>query len=198
VFLKETIMKVNKHWVVGLLFCAGTMFAAPICPTTSSDMTGADATGCGVLINYTGAGGTVTLTGTGAYDGSEDETVGLMNNSGKALTSLTLSSTSGAFGFDGDGIQSYSSTNGVPIPTGGATGYEGPNMTFTVAGSGTTMTINFTTALGIGGTTYFSLEGPPSLGFSVGANSPEPASMAMLASGILALGTLGLRRRRKQ
>jgi hypothetical protein len=195
-------MKINRHWLIGLLFCAGTTFAAPICPTTANDSTGADATGCGVLINYTGTGGTVTLTGTGPYDGSEDETVGLMNNSGKALTSLTLSSTSGAFGFDGDGIQSYSSNNGVAIPTGGATGYEGPNMTFNLAGvdpSGNgTMIINFTTALANGGTSYFSLEGPPSLGFSVGANSPEPASMAMLASGILALGVVGLRRRRKQ
>jgi hypothetical protein len=142
----------------------------------------------------------VSLTGTGPYDGSDDETVGLINNSGKALATLSLSSTSDAFGFDGDGIQTYTSNNGVTIPPDtGVTGYEGPNMTFDLAGvsSGNgTLIINFTTPLADGSSTYFSLEGAPSTGITVGASSPEPASAAMLLGGILTLGGIALKRRR--
>ena len=144
--------------LTGALVWAGSAFAAPICPTTSSNATGADTTGCGVLITDSASGATLSLTGTGPYDGSEDMTVGLINNTGKSISSFTLTSTGAdAFGFDQDGIQAYTSLNGVTIPSGGVSGYEGPNMTFDttgVVGGDGTLVINFTTALADGANTY--------------------------------------------
>lgn len=148
------------------------------------------------------SGATLTLTGTGPYDGSEDMTVGLINNTGRSLSSFTLTSTAAdAFGFDGDGIQTYTSANGVSIPTGGVTGYEGPNMTFDttgVVGGDGTMVINFITALANGADTYFSLEGAPGttgigVGPGGGTSTPEPTSMALLGGGMLSLGLLAFR-----
>ena len=194
-------MKYSLLTLAGGLLCAGAAFAAPICPTTSNNATGADSTGCGVLLTYTTPTGapSVTITGTGPYDASEDTTVGVINHTSAALSSITLTSTMFAFGFDGDGIEAFISTNGVPIGTGGATGYEGPNTTFDqtgVVGGNGTLVVNFTKPIAVGGSDYFSLEGPPSA--NIVGSAPEPASIAMLGTGMLALGGLTLRRRRKQ
>jgi PEP-CTERM motif len=193
-------MKYCLLTLAGALFCAGAAVAAPICPTTSNNATGADPTGCGVLLTYTAGGPTVAITGTGAYDGSEDTTVGVINHTSASLSSITLHSTMFAFGFDGDGIETFTSTNGVPIGKGGATGYEGPNTTFDqagVVGGDGTLIVKFTTPIKVGGSDYFSLEGPPSAGI-VSGSTPEPASIALLGSGMLVLGGLAFRRRRKQ
>src|SRR5579884_3083129 len=142
--------------VVGMAAAVSTfamvLSAAAICPTTSNNNTGADPTGCGVLITYPANGNpVVAITGTGAYDGSDDTTVGIINNTTSAITSISLNATdaSDAFGFEGDGIQTYASDiqNGVPVGSGGATGYEGPNSTFNLSGvdssGGGTLVVNF-------------------------------------------------------
>lgn len=198
-------MKLKALLIVVALFGAGSLYAASaICPTTSNNDTGADPTGCGVLITFGSSGATVVVTGTGPYDGSEDTTVGVINNSMAALSSVTLTATNGAFGFEDDGIQTYTATNGVAIGTGGATGYEGPDSTYNLSGvdGGTctgspvncspgdgTLVVNFATAIAVGGSDYFSLEGDPSVGtgITVGSGAPEPGTFGALAAGLLGL-----------
>jgi hypothetical protein len=194
-------MNIYKLVLVGLVVCVGSAVAAPICPTTSINAAGSDPTGCGVLLTYTSGLPTVSLTGTGPFDGTEDTTVGVINNTGGALSSISLTSTNFAFDFEGDGIQTFTAVNGVVIGTGGATGYEGPNTIFNttgVIGGNGTLIVNFTTPIAAGASDYFSLEGAPSADIVGGASTPEPASLAMIGSGMLALGGLALRRRRQQ
>jgi len=112
--------------------------------------------------------------------------VGIINNSGGYLYSITLSSTgvggSGAdiFGFDGDGpcyYAQYSSPGTgstadcfnypAGLPTTAKTGidpfdYQGPNNSFSNYSPPTTGTVNFITPIPNGGSTWFALEGPPS------------------------------------
>ena len=140
-----TLNKLLLGVLLGGLTGGLTLSAAPICPTTTSNSVGADSTGCGVLITIAAGGAeTVSTTGTGPYDGSDDTTVGVINNSSTALTTLTLNDPSGvAFGFEGDGIQTFTANNGITIGTGGATGYEGPNSTFSLNSAGTQLTVTF-------------------------------------------------------
>lgn len=67
---------------------------------------GAD-TACGIVITLN-SGGTATVTATagqGPYDGIEDTLIGVVNNSGASVNSLSLSATTTIFAFDNDGIE---------------------------------------------------------------------------------------------
>jgi len=157
-----------------------------------------NATGCGVVITVTAVNGDGNATafsvsipngGNGnPYDGppyvsendvSDDTLVGIRNNSGQALSSITLTSANltfrGAFAFDGDGPCAFASffELGTPTdcPTGGQTGYEGPGNTFTNPTGPfcngefqcpTTGTIIFPNTLASGQSSWFALEGTPS------------------------------------
>ena len=113
----------------------------------------------GVDITFN-ANGTVSVTypGPGAYDGSEDTLVDVYNNSSKVVTSININGGSNTiFGFDGDGISTYTHLASSSLDT---SGYGSPDSYFTNI-SGNTGTVNFTGGISAnGGTDYFSLEEP--------------------------------------
>lgn len=145
--------------------------AAPLftqCPAVGQN------TGCAILITVNSNGTTSVQSdpnppNDGPYDGSDDTLVGLQNNSGSAVGSINLSSTSAPiFGFDGDGICDPSTwvtpgngaAPGCPSASGfGPTGYEGPNNTFSNISPDTMSgTVNFTAGVPPGGSAYWALE----------------------------------------
>jgi hypothetical protein len=130
------------------LLAGGTAIAQ--CPAIGND------TGCGTVITITDSGATVTQTGQGPYDGSDDTLVGVVNNSSQPVALLNLSSGLVVFGFDGDGIDSF----GVAGNAQDSTGYGGPNAYFSnINAAQTAATVNFITPIAAkGGTSYFSLE----------------------------------------
>lgn len=190
----NTMIKKVMYVVLGcslaLLF-AGQANAG-ICPAVGS------ASDCGVQINVTAQSGgvasafTATSLGNGnPYDGVEDTLVGLTNNSGSTITSITLTATdntNGGLGFlDGDGPCLYNSAL-----CNGTTGYEGPNVTFSGSCVGMfdcdSITVNFTGGLADGASAWFALEGDPaSLTGSggIGGPTPEPASLMLLGTGLV-------------
>ena len=181
--MPATALTTLKKAAFTLLCCTVLMvFAAPTAAAQDpcSGLNGVpsalpvgSATGCGVIITLNPANSasafTITSPGNGnPYDASEDTLVGIVNNSGASLNSITLTS-SGAFGFDGDGPCQYASTiagTNHSINTNdcfGPTGYEGPDNTFTgISGDKTSGTVNFTTPIPNGGSNWFALEGAPS------------------------------------
>jgi hypothetical protein len=69
------------------------------CPAIDLD------TGCQFLVNVTDAGTTIgSDPAQGPYEGSDDALIGIVNNSSKPISSVTLSAEDELFGFDGDGI----------------------------------------------------------------------------------------------
>ncbi len=142
------------------------------CPAVGNDSS------CGVLFIIEPDGSVTVLTdpGQGPFDTPpvEDTLIGVLNKSSFPVNSLTLTSASDAFGFDGDGICAGATAPqapGCPFST-STTGYEGPDNTFTVTDSDHG-TVNFTNGgLQPGGSTYFGLEGnvtPGSLEFPIAA-----------------------------
>src|SRR5580692_9608013 len=94
------------------LFGSALGFAGTICPAGNGATPFVHnpdnaATGCNTLITIA-ANGTVTVTipDTTPYDGSDDTLIGVLNNSPSAVGSLALTG-SGIFGFDGDGICTF-------------------------------------------------------------------------------------------
>jgi hypothetical protein len=93
----------------------GSVNAAP-CPNINGVTT------CNVVITA-GPGGSFStaVPNPNPYDGSDDNLVGIINNSGSTITSLSFigSGGGGLFAFDGDGLQSFNAAaGGAPDGTG--------------------------------------------------------------------------------
>lgn len=196
------------------------MFADP-CPVANGPLADALYTsatspgnGCNVIITFNANGSiTTTVPNGNPYDGTEDTLVGVVNNTGSAISSFVLVGTDPLtpqlFAFEGDGAcdglgdyESLSACTGATDPT----GYGGPGVTFTgintdpsgstpavpactLATSCTTGTVNFAPGIAAnGGTAWFSLEEPPSLNLTVSAptttSTPEPSSLWLLVAAL--------------
>lgn len=160
--------RARRYAFAGVL-ATGTALALPALAGTASAATGPcpavhDATGCGVIITINATAPFVTVSNPGngnPYDGHDDTLVGVVNNSGVALSSLGLSSSLDIFGFDGDGVCTSTFT-GDSYCSGlakSASGYEGPDNTFSgISSDKKSGTADFTSALGGSASTWFSLE----------------------------------------
>lgn len=182
--------------------------------------------GCNELITFLANGSIMTSTPNNAssYDGGgDDNLVGIINDTGAALTAVQLSSaTDDIFGFDNDGICADQAGNFDPsnpaytfagAGAGGTTpcangvnqsgalndqAYGGPYVTYTgISSNNQSGTVDFGNG-GIaanGGTSWFSLEDPVDLNLTVApGNTPEPGSLFLLGTGVL--GMAGMLRRR--
>ena len=185
-----------------LLFAAGSASAVPCAGTCTYPSIGNDTLGPALIItlNPDGSGSIANGPGVaqGPYDGVEDTYIGLENNSGQAVGSVSLSG-SGIFGFDYDGIGFYGApTNAMDDPSqryGGPLGYfnivDNNNGTLFIIGS-----------LADQAYTYFSLEEPLSAtSFTVTGTAPGttpiPAALPLFASGLGMLGWVARRRKKK-
>jgi lysophospholipase L1-like esterase len=130
---------------------------APTAPFRACPAIGADQS-CGVLIYITNSGTQVLSDPSqGPYDSGDDTLVGVLNASSQSLSSLSLSSNSGIFGFDGDGLCSYSGWDASTKCPFGPTGYEGLGTAFG-ATNGNSGPVVFSNSLPPGGVAYFGLE----------------------------------------
>ena len=161
--------------------------------------------GCNVLITFN-ADGSITTSRPNlatSYDsGVDDNMVGIVNLTSSPIFSVTLTSTSDPFGFDGDGSCDptwfFNGGSGLAgfcaNAAGGAIGGYGHNgVTFSgISANFSTGTVNFAGGIAPQTGNWFTLEGPVDLNLRVVA-APEPASLLLLGTGVLALA----RRRRK-
>ena len=199
-----------------LAFGASVSLAGTICPAGS----GANPfphspdnanTGCNTVITINSNGSvSITVQDSTPYEESEDVLVGVKNNSSSPVTQLSISggAGSGIFGFDGDGIctftfvgNSYCSAAQYQTDPGD---YAGPTSSFTNFSTGDSGVVVFNPAVAAnGGTTYFSLEGIPtaSLTTTVGTGptttttNPAPSSITLLAVGFAVVLIFEWRRR---
>ena len=164
--MRKLLLAVVVTIAATALWAIPAMAAPPSAPFTQCPAVGLD-TSCGVLI-VVNPGGSLTILSDPTqppYDGVEDTLIGVLNNSGGPITSISLSGTSGAFGFDGDGLCTASPhPAGCPFATtGSGPDYAGPGTGFAnIANGGNDGDVTFSPALASGASTYFSLEGPAS------------------------------------
>jgi hypothetical protein len=144
------------------------MAANPAPPFAQCPAVGTD-TGCAILVVIQPDGSLTILSDPTQkpFDKGDDTLVGVLNNSGISVPSISVgSSTQAVFGFEApgpDGLCAFSFVGSsyckaIPKPT---TGYEGPSTTFSgISANKRDGTVKFTDPGGLraGASTYFSLE----------------------------------------
>lgn len=189
---------------MALMAVPAVCLGATVCPTLTGASGAYYATAamagdnCNVVLTAgVGGGLTSTLLNVNPYDGSDDNYIGFVNNSGAPVSSVTLSSSTDLFAFDGDGIDTFGAA-GNSLDTGSLGGYGGPNVYFTnVSTDYGTGTVNFITPVADGGTAYFSLEEAPSATVPITGTTgstgmspvPEPGTLMLFGTGALGLAT---------
>lgn len=176
---------------------AGSVCPSSTAPTPYAHTPDAAGTGCNVVLTVN-ANGTVmvTLKDASPYDltaGGDDTLIGVVNNSSTPVSSVNLSG-SNIFGFEGDGICTFTFVGSSYCTASQRSGtdpgdYQGPTSTFTITNANTG-TVNFGPAVAAGGSTYFSLEGLPtaSITATVGPTSDPPTTVPTLSTwGLLLL-----------
>jgi hypothetical protein len=139
----------------GVVFGASPAGAAStLCPSVHGHLGGTN--GCAFVITV-GANGAAAVAGSPSpYDGHDDNTYGVVNNSGGTLLSMTLTG-SGVFGFDGDGQCHFNPGTCASDLSG--SGYGGPGTSLKKVNDNNG-SVSFPAAgLRAGAGTYFSLEG---------------------------------------
>ena len=159
--------------VLALGGLAGTEANAVPCPTIGTVTT------CNVVITA-GPGGTFSTAVPNAhpYDGSDDNLVGVINNSGATIPSLTFSGSTfagGLFAFDGDGLQTFLAGAGGAPDTTGYGGKVSTTANFDLAGTNDYFTnIN---AARTTGTVVFGASGIPDGGLAISPSKGRQASI---------------------
>jgi len=149
---------------------------------------------CNLVITYNANGSiSTTLANPNAYDGVEDQLIGVVNNGPKTITSIALTNPgSDIFGFDGDGICSFTLSPSTTCNFDATSGnYAGSALGFSSTNFFDVGTVNFA-GITTGSTGYFSLEGPASLNLVVG-QTPEPESWMLLGVGLFGLAFVAKR-----
>ena len=182
-----------KSWKLGASLAtsaAALAFATPSMAVTCPAL-GVIGAGCNIVItaNSNGTFGVVTANAN-PYDGVEDSLVGVQNNSGSVLSSISLTG-SNIFGFDGDGQNFYT---GISYD---ASGYAGPGTSFNIANANSGIVNFLNGGLANGGFAWFTLEESPAVtgGIVVTRGVPEPATWALM---LLGFAIVGARMRRRQ